>query len=99
MHIEMGDDRRYSATRLGTITFQREHGAPLTLIDVMYVPGLKKNLVSASMLEDRGYDVVFRKGNVLLRHIATGQVKEIRIQVKNLYKLEVEDYFCYETSS
>ena len=23
MHIEMGDDRRYSATGIGTITFQR----------------------------------------------------------------------------
>ena len=24
MHIEMGDDERYSATRLGTVTFERE---------------------------------------------------------------------------
>lgn len=92
MHIEMGDYRRYSATRLGMVTFQREHGAPLTLRDVMYVPGLKKNLVLVAMLEDRGFDVVFRKGNVLVRCIAMGQVKEIEIQVKNLYKLEVEDY-------
>jgi len=42
MHIEMGDNRRYSATGLGMVTFQREHGAPLTLRDVMYVPRLKK---------------------------------------------------------
>jgi len=63
----------------------------------MYAPGLKKNLISVAMLEDRGYDVVFRKGNVLLRHIAMGQVKEIRIQVKNLYKLEVEDYVTLST--
>ena len=24
MHIEMGDDGRYSATRIGTVTFQRQ---------------------------------------------------------------------------
>ena len=41
--------------------FQREHGAPLILIDVMYVPGLKKNLVLVAMLEDKGYDFDFRK--------------------------------------
>ena len=35
MHIDMGDDGRYSAFGLGTITFQREHGAPLTLKNVM----------------------------------------------------------------
>jgi len=55
MHIELGDEGRYSGTRLDTVTFQREQGAPLTLRDVMYVPNLKKNLVSVTMLEDRCY--------------------------------------------
>ena len=61
MRIEMGDDGRYSVLGVGTISFQRKHGAPLTLKDVMYVPGLKKNLVLVMMLEDKGYDVVFSK--------------------------------------
>ena len=55
------------------------------------MPGLKKNLVSVVMLEDKGYDVVFSKGKVFLRHIATGQTKKIGIRVKNLYKIEVDD--------
>ena len=55
--------------------FQREHGAPLTLTNVKYVPGLNKNLVSIVMLEDKGYDVVFSKGKVFLRHIGIGQTK------------------------
>ena len=66
MHIEVGDDGRSSATGLGMITFQREHGAPLTLKNVMYVPRLKKNLVSISMLEDRDYDVILSKGKAFL---------------------------------
>eukprot|EP00253_Pinus_taeda_P033568 PITA_33568 len=61
MRIEMGDDGRYSVSGVGTIAFQREHGASITLIDVKYVPGMKKNLVSVAMLEDKGYDVVFSK--------------------------------------
>jgi hypothetical protein len=56
----------------------------------MHVPGLKKNLVSVAMLEDRGYDVVFSSGKSYLQHKATGQVKKIGIQVKNLYMLEVD---------
>ena len=48
------------------------HGASITLIDVKYVPGMKKNLVSIAMLEDKGYDVVFNKGKVFLRHITMG---------------------------
>ena len=99
MRIEMGDDGRYSAPGVGTVSFQREHGAPLTLTDVMYVPGLKKNLVSVAMLEDKGYDVVFSKGKVFLRHIATGQTKRIGIRVKNLYKLEVDDCVALSTKA
>ena len=79
MHIDMGDDGKYSVTRLGTISFQREHGSPLTLKNVMYVLELKKNLVFIAMLEDRGYDVIFLKGKAFLRHVATGLVKKIGI--------------------
>ena len=43
----------------------------------MHVPGLKNNLVSVAMLEDRGYDVVFSEGKEFLHHKATIQVKNI----------------------
>ena len=66
MHIEMGDDGRYSATGIGTITFERESGKPFLLKNVMHVPGLKKNLVSVTMLEDRGYDIFFSDGKSFL---------------------------------
>ena len=90
MHIKMGDDGGYSATRIGTVTFQRQSGKPFLLKDVMHVPGLKKNLVSIVMLEDRGYDVVFSEGKALLRHKAIGEVRKIEIRVHNLYKLDVD---------
>ena len=70
MHIEMDDDGKYSATRIGTVTFQRQLGKPLLLKDVMHVASLKKNLVSVAMLEDRGYDVL-SEGKYFLRHKAT----------------------------
>ena len=59
--------------------FQREHGAPLTLSIIKDVPDLKNNLVFVAILEDKGYDVVFSKGKVFLRHISTGQTKRIGI--------------------
>jgi len=90
VHIEMGDDGRYSATGIGTISFERESGKPFILKDVMHVPGLKKNLISVAMLEDKGYDVVFSKGKAFLRHKTTGQTRRIGIQVKNIYQLQVD---------
>ena len=71
LHIEMSDDKRYSTIRIGTVTFQRQLGKPFLLKYVMHVPSLKKNLVSITMLEDRGYDVVFSEGKEFLHHKAT----------------------------
>jgi len=87
VHIEMGDDGKYSVIGVGNITFQREHASPLTLENVMHVPRLAKKLVSIGMLEDRCYDVILLKGKAFLRHITTVQVNKIGIQVQNLYKL------------
>ena len=67
--IEMGDDGKNHVLGEGKVVFQREHGARITFTNVKYVPRMKKNLVSITMLEDKGYDVVFSKGKVFLRHI------------------------------
>jgi hypothetical protein len=75
---------------IGTITFQRDSGKPFQLKYVLHVPGLKKNLVSVTMLEDRGYDVVFNDGKSFLQHKTMGQVKNIGIRDKNIYKLELD---------
>eukprot|EP00253_Pinus_taeda_P035081 PITA_35081 len=92
VHIKLGDDRRYSVIRIGIITFKRESESPLHLKYVMFILGLKKNFISISILEDRGYDVIFSKGKAFMRHIATWQVKQIDVRVKNLYKLDLEDF-------
>ena len=91
MHIEMGDDGRYNATGIGTVSFQRESGKPFVLKDVMHVPGLKKNLISVSMLEDKGYDVVFSEGKAFLRSKTTGETRKIGVRTQNLYQLQVDD--------
>jgi hypothetical protein len=66
MHIEMGDDGQYSATGISTITFQRKSGKPFQLKYAMHVPSPKKSLVSVTMLEDRGYRIVFSGGKDFL---------------------------------
>eukprot|EP00253_Pinus_taeda_P030166 PITA_30166 len=90
VHIEMGDDGRYSATGNGTISFERESGKPFVLKEVMHVPGLKKNLISVAMLEDKGYDVVFSEGKAFLRSKTTGETWKIGVRVRNLYQLHVD---------
>jgi hypothetical protein len=50
------------AVGCGTVSFQRESLPPMLLREVLYVLGLKKNLVSISAIEEMGYKVLFRDG-------------------------------------
>ena len=77
VHIEMGDDGRYSVTGISTISFEKEFGKPFVLKEVMHVPGLKKNLISVAMLEDKGSDVVFSEGKAFLPSKTTGETQKI----------------------
>ena len=52
VEVVLGDNTVVRAVGWGTITFQRESMSLMTLRDVLYVPGLKKNLVLVSTIED-----------------------------------------------
>ena len=47
--------------------FQRESGKPLSFVDLSYVLGLTKNIISISTLEDKGYQVKFQDHRVYIR--------------------------------
>ena len=59
------------------------------LRDVFFVPGLKKNLVSVSMIEDRGFDVYVLDGKVHIFPKSAGPSNSRVIGVRSgkLYKL------------
>ena len=54
-HVELGDDARYQAQGVGTVSFEREFGKPLNFVDVLYVLEMAKKLILVSTLEDNGY--------------------------------------------
>jgi hypothetical protein len=68
LHVVLGDNARYIVKGVGTPTFQLDSDIPLQLSEVLYVPGMKMNIVSVSSLEDKGYKVTFSEGKVLAWH-------------------------------
>ena len=57
--IILGDDRAVSVAGIGIVSFQRESLPPLRLQQVFFVPGLRKNPVSVSCIEDVGFTLTF----------------------------------------
>ena len=64
--VELGDDTTYKIEGVGSISFQLDSGTIFHIEDILYVPGLKKNLLSVAILEDKGYKVIFMDKKVLL---------------------------------
>jgi hypothetical protein len=63
--VELGDDKCYKLEGVGSISFILESGDRLH-VDEVYVPGLKNNLLSFAILEDKGYWLIFKDMKELL---------------------------------
>jgi hypothetical protein len=50
MEIALGDDTIVRVAGCGNVTFQRDGLPPISFKDVLYILGLKKNLLSVSTL-------------------------------------------------
>ena len=52
-------DTTYEIEGISSASFQLDSGTTIHIEEILYVPGLKKNLLSIASLEDKGYRVVF----------------------------------------
>jgi hypothetical protein len=58
--VEVGDGKCYKIEGIGSISFILKSGAIPHVYKVLYVPRLRKNLLSIATLEDKKYWVVFK---------------------------------------
>lgn len=63
--VTIGDDTSYPIMGIGTCTIHLKSGKTIEFTKVLYVPGIKRNLICISGLEDEGFRVTFMEGKVL----------------------------------
>jgi len=99
--ILLGDDYAYHPKGVGIVRFEREFGKPLYVSGVLHVPGLKKNLVSVSTLEDKGYEVFFkdRRAYIKPRGLSMGSEQVIGVRKDKLYKLQFDSHYALARSN
>jgi hypothetical protein len=88
--VKLGDDYQYPIKGVGEASYKLDSGKPMKMKEVLYVPGLKKNLLSISTLDEKGYRVSFVDGQVLMwpRGKTFDDVVVIGVQEGGLYKLK-----------
>ena len=59
---------------IGELSLELNDGFVLKLSDVLYVPSLRRNLISVSHLDDDGYDFYFDNGQckIMFNHKCVG---------------------------
>ena len=73
----------------GATSLQLESNDTINLSDVLYVPSMKKIIVSISALEDKGYKVAFLDGKVLAwkNYLSMETTKVIGMREEIFYQL------------
>ena len=74
---------------VGSTSFQFDSGILLHIDKILFVLGLKKNLLSILALEDKGFIVTFMDGKALLwpKDGDINSTNVISVQVGGLYRL------------
>ena len=60
--VNLGDDYQYTIKGSGESSYKIDSGKSIKMKDVLFVPGLKKNLLSISALDSKGMRVSFIDG-------------------------------------
>ena len=76
---------KYPVKGVGNVSLKLNQGNTIHLQDVLYVPDLKKNLVSISAMEDKGYKVTFSDGKVCIWKNNVKDAFNLGFQVDSLY--------------
>ena len=64
--VSLGNDYQYPIKGIDEASYKLDSGNPLKMKEVLYVPGLKKNLLSISAFDKKGYRIAFIDGQVLM---------------------------------
>jgi hypothetical protein len=90
MHVEFGMGTMHALKGFGIVSFQMESGGTMRVHYVLWVPELKRSVISISMIEKKGFDVAFQDGKALIMPIGSSSDKAIvfGVRERNLYRIK-----------
>lgn len=65
-HVGCGSSTTHAVNGVGCVKFQPESRGSLEVVEMLFVPELKVNLLSILALVEEGYGVVFQRGQELI---------------------------------
>ncbi|KAH1073512.1 hypothetical protein J1N35_025840 [Gossypium stocksii] len=88
----MGNNASCKITSVGTIKVKMFDGVVRILNDIRHVPELKRNLISLSTLDSKGYKYIVESGVLNISNGSLVVMKGQRKAVKDLYTIPNVDF-------
>jgi len=89
LEIILGDNATYPVKGIGIVTPHLNQGQTIHLQEVLYVPDLKKNMVSIFKMEDKGFKVAFIDGKVCIWQRNLKDAFTLGFRIYGLYQIGV----------
>jgi hypothetical protein len=88
--VTLGDDYQYPIKGVGESNYKLDSENSIKMKDILYVSGLKKNLLSISALDKKVYIVAFIDGEFLMwaKRETINEAIVIRNEENGIYKLK-----------
>jgi hypothetical protein len=88
--IRVANDEKAEVEAIGELQLEISNGFTLYLHDVLYVPSMRRNLISVSCLDDDGFDCLFDKKQCLITF--NDKIVGRALSHDKLYLLSIKDF-------
>lgn len=91
-NIKFADCRSIRAKVIGKVEIKRSNGKRTVISNVLYVPGMKSNLLSLGQMLEKGYSVRMQNGYLELLNTKNKVVLKSLLSKNRTFKLEGEGF-------
>ncbi|KAF2290491.1 hypothetical protein GH714_014094 [Hevea brasiliensis] len=88
--VRFGDCSTVNVLGKGDVKIRTKNGFVETIANVLYVPNLKSNLLSAGQLQEKGYVITFKNGACEIYDPKRGAIAIVPMNSNRLFPLKIE---------
>ncbi|KAK3013786.1 hypothetical protein RJ639_010145 [Escallonia herrerae] len=88
--ISFGDCSTVNVMGKGDVKIRTKNGFVKTIFNVLYVPDLKSNLLSAGQLQEKGYIITIQQGACEIYDPTRGAIVVVEMSSNRLFLLKIE---------
>ena len=85
--VKFENDSKVAVMGKGQVTIQTKRNISQIISDVLYVPELKSNYLSLGQLEEKGYEIVIKKGFFWIQDDNLGLIAQVKMTANRMFPL------------